>query len=129
MSGLIMECSTSKEVAMPRLLDSRGRRNPISSMPSGLEPFWKMWFSMARGMLYTMTIRSLRTRDGRFSFGVGNSSRIGNDGLISAYPIEYIPNAKIPCVTEHPPSNIIYLTCDAYGILPPVSRLTPEQAQ
>ena len=45
----------------------------------------------------------------------------------AAYPIEYIPHAKIPCVAGHP-SNIIFLTCDAFGVLPPVSRLTPEQA-
>jgi phosphoenolpyruvate carboxykinase (ATP) len=44
-----------------------------------------------------------------------------------SYPIEYIPNAKIPCVTAHP-ENIVFLTCDAFGVLPPVSRLTPEQA-
>ncbi|KAH8922400.1 ATP-utilizing phosphoenolpyruvate carboxykinase [Atractiella rhizophila] len=46
-----------------------------------------------------------------------------------AYPIEFIPNAKIPCLTSHPPTNVVYLTCDAYGILPPVSKLTREQAQ
>ncbi|KAI9634076.1 putative phosphoenolpyruvate carboxykinase [Dioszegia hungarica] len=45
-----------------------------------------------------------------------------------AYPIEYIPNAKIPCIANRQPSNIIMLTCDAFGVLPPVSRLTPEQA-
>lgn len=44
----------------------------------------------------------------------------------ASYPIEFIPNAKIPCVGGHP-SNIILLTCDAFGVLPPVSRLTPEQ--
>lgn len=43
------------------------------------------------------------------------------------YPIEYIPNAKIPCVGGHP-NNIILLTCDAFGVLPPVSKLTPAQA-
>ncbi|OXG15850.1 phosphoenolpyruvate carboxykinase (ATP) [Cryptococcus neoformans Tu259-1] len=46
-----------------------------------------------------------------------------------AYPIEYIPNAKIPCIADRQPSNIIMLCCDAFGVLPPVSRLTPEQAQ
>jgi phosphoenolpyruvate carboxykinase (ATP) len=45
----------------------------------------------------------------------------------ASYPIEFIPNAKIPCVGSHP-KNIIFLTCDAYGVLPPVSRLSPEQA-
>jgi phosphoenolpyruvate carboxykinase (ATP) len=45
----------------------------------------------------------------------------------ACYPIEHIANAKIPCVGGHP-KNIIFLTCDAFGVLPPVSRLTPEQA-
>ncbi len=45
----------------------------------------------------------------------------------ASYPIEFIDNAKIPCVGGHP-ENIILLTCDAFGVLPPVSRLTPEQA-
>jgi phosphoenolpyruvate carboxykinase (ATP) len=44
-----------------------------------------------------------------------------------SYPVEYIPNAKIPCVGGHP-KNVILLTCDAFGVLPPVSKLTPEQA-
>ncbi|KAI8389255.1 phosphoenolpyruvate carboxykinase [ATP] [Blakeslea trispora] len=43
-----------------------------------------------------------------------------------AYPIDYIPNAKIPCVGSHP-KNIILLTCDAFGVIPPVSKLTPSQ--
>ncbi|KZT62541.1 phosphoenolpyruvate carboxykinase [ATP] [Calocera cornea HHB12733] len=46
-----------------------------------------------------------------------------------AYPIEFIPSAKIPCLSTRQPSNIIMLTCDAYGVLPPISKLTPEQAQ
>ncbi|HLO54055.1 MAG TPA: phosphoenolpyruvate carboxykinase (ATP) [Saprospiraceae bacterium] len=45
----------------------------------------------------------------------------------AAYPIDFIQNAKIPCVAGQP-KNIIFLTCDAYGVLPPVSSLTPEQA-
>jgi len=44
-----------------------------------------------------------------------------------AYPLEYIPNALIPAKIDTHPSNIILLTCDAFGILPPVSKLTPEQ--
>ncbi len=45
----------------------------------------------------------------------------------SSYPIEFIPNIKKPCVGGHP-RNIVFLSCDAFGVLPPVSRLTPEQA-
>ncbi|MFN3159890.1 MAG: phosphoenolpyruvate carboxykinase (ATP) [Rubinisphaera brasiliensis] len=44
-----------------------------------------------------------------------------------AYPIEHMTNAKIPCVADHP-TDVIFLTCDAFGVLPPVSKLTPEQA-
>ncbi|MCG8585462.1 MAG: phosphoenolpyruvate carboxykinase (ATP), partial [Pirellulales bacterium] len=45
----------------------------------------------------------------------------------ASYPIEYIPNAKVPCIGGHP-RNIILLTCDAFGVLPPVSKLSPAQA-
>jgi len=44
-----------------------------------------------------------------------------------SYPVEFIENAKIPCVGSHP-KNIIFLTCDAFGVLPPVSKLTSGQA-
>jgi phosphoenolpyruvate carboxykinase (ATP) len=46
----------------------------------------------------------------------------------AAYPIEFIPNAKIPCIGGHP-NHIIFLTCDAFGVLPPISKLNAEQAQ
>ena len=45
----------------------------------------------------------------------------------AAYPIEFIPNAKIPCIGGHP-HNIIFLTYDAFGVMPPVSMLNPAQA-
>ena len=44
----------------------------------------------------------------------------------AAYPIEYIPNAKIPCVGPQP-KNVILLACDAFGVLPPVSKLNLAQ--
>ncbi len=44
-----------------------------------------------------------------------------------AYPINFVNNAKIPCICNHP-NNIILLTCDAFGVLPPVSKLTRTQA-
>jgi phosphoenolpyruvate carboxykinase (ATP) len=45
----------------------------------------------------------------------------------ASYPIQYIDNIQMPCMAGHP-KNIIFLTCDAFGVLPPVSKLTPEQA-
>lgn len=44
-----------------------------------------------------------------------------------SYPINFIDNVQIPCVAGHP-NHIIFLTCDAFGVFPPVSKLTPEQA-
>ncbi|MBI3408815.1 MAG: phosphoenolpyruvate carboxykinase (ATP) [Planctomycetes bacterium] len=44
-----------------------------------------------------------------------------------AYPIEFIRNARIPCIAGHP-TDVIFLTCDAFGVLPPVSRLSPAHA-
>ena len=44
-----------------------------------------------------------------------------------AYPLSYIPNASETGVAEHP-NNIIMLTCDAFGVMPPIAKLTPEQA-
>lgn len=45
----------------------------------------------------------------------------------ASYPIHFIDNIQMPCVAGTP-KNIIFLTCDAFGVLPPVSLLTPEQA-
>jgi phosphoenolpyruvate carboxykinase (ATP) len=44
-----------------------------------------------------------------------------------AYPVEFIENATMPSVGGHP-KNVVFLTADAFGVLPPVSRLTAEQA-
>jgi phosphoenolpyruvate carboxykinase (ATP) len=45
----------------------------------------------------------------------------------SAYPLDFIPNASRTGCAGHP-KNIIFLTADAYGVMPPVAKLTPEQA-
>ncbi len=44
-----------------------------------------------------------------------------------AYPLDYISNASETGLGGHP-KNIIMLTCDAFGVLPPIARLTPAQA-
>lgn len=60
-----------------------------------------------------------------------HSVDFSNDSLTQntrgAYPIEFIQNAKIPCLAGHP-ADVIFLTCDAFGVLPPISRLNAEQA-
>ena len=45
----------------------------------------------------------------------------------ACYPIDFIPNVAVPGLAPHP-SNVIMLTADAFGVLPPIAKLTPEQA-
>jgi len=45
----------------------------------------------------------------------------------AAYPLEYIDGAVVPSVGGHP-QNVFFLTADAFGVLPPIARLSPEQA-
>jgi phosphoenolpyruvate carboxykinase (ATP) len=45
----------------------------------------------------------------------------------ASYPLHFLSNIKTPPVGEHP-KTILFLTADANGVLPPVSKLTPEQA-
>jgi phosphoenolpyruvate carboxykinase (ATP) len=45
----------------------------------------------------------------------------------AAYPVDYIPGAVIPGIAGHP-NVILFLTADAFGVLPPIAKLTPEQA-
>ena len=44
-----------------------------------------------------------------------------------SYPIEFIQN-RTPDSMAGNPNNVVFLTCDAFGVLPPLSRLSPEQA-
>lgn len=45
----------------------------------------------------------------------------------AAYPMQYIENALVPSVGGHP-RHVIFLTADAFGVLPPLAKLSPEQA-
>ena len=45
----------------------------------------------------------------------------------SAYPVEYIPNIE-PSLRGGHPRNVVMLTCDAFGVMPPIAKLTPAQA-
>lgn len=55
------------------------------------------------------------------------SSKAITENTRAAYPIEYIPGAVISGVGGHP-KTIVFLTADAFGVLPPISRLSKEQA-
>ena len=46
----------------------------------------------------------------------------------ASYPLEYIPNAMPEMMTRSHPKNIIFLTCDAQGVLPPIARLNMNEA-
>lgn len=47
----------------------------------------------------------------------------------ASYPLEFIPNVVPERMARSHPKNIIFLTCDASGVMPPIARLSPDQAQ
>jgi phosphoenolpyruvate carboxykinase (ATP) len=55
-----------------------------------------------------------------------DSSKI-TENTRASYPIHFIPN-HVPAGVGGLPRNIVFLTADAFGVLPPIARLTPEQA-
>lgn len=55
------------------------------------------------------------------------SDRSRTENTRVSYPLHHIPNAAIPSLGQNP-RNVFFLTCDAYGVLPPISKLTPGQA-
>ena len=73
------------------------------------------------GALYENVVMDPLTRNVDF-----NDSSI-TENIRLSYPIHYINNAHIPCIAGHP-NNIILLTCDAFGVLPLVSKLDEKQA-
>ena len=54
-----------------------------------------------------------------------NDSKTENTRI--AYPLDFIPNASLIGRAPHP-KNIVMLTCDAFGVLPPIAQLDPSQA-
>jgi phosphoenolpyruvate carboxykinase (ATP) len=76
----------------------------------------KMWGTVLENVVMHPETRELDLDDARLA----ENSR-------GAYPIDWIPNAS-SSGTCGQPKNIIMLTCDAFGVMPPIARLTPEQA-
>ena len=56
-----------------------------------------------------------------FDRSITENTRVG-------YPVDFIPNCLIPGHAGHP-KTVIFLTADAFGVLPPISKLTREQAK
>ncbi|XP_062163701.1 phosphoenolpyruvate carboxykinase (ATP) 1-like [Alnus glutinosa] len=79
-----------------------------------------IWNAIKFGTVLENVVFDEHTRE------VDYSDKSVTENTRAAYPIEYIPNAKIPCVGPHP-KNVILLACDAFGVLPPVSKLSLAQ--
>jgi phosphoenolpyruvate carboxykinase (ATP) len=63
--------------------------------------------------------------EGTTQVNFANCSKTENTRV--SYPIDHIANIAVPSIGKNP-KNIFFLTCDAYGVLPPISKLTPGQA-
>jgi phosphoenolpyruvate carboxykinase (ATP) len=70
-------------------------------------------------------LENIEFKEGTTEVDYCNVSKTENTRV--SYPIEYIDNIAIPTLGLNP-KNIFFLTCDAYGVLPPIARLTPGQA-
>uniref|UniRef100_A0A0D6QV05 phosphoenolpyruvate carboxykinase (ATP) n=1 Tax=Araucaria cunninghamii TaxID=56994 RepID=A0A0D6QV05_ARACU len=79
-----------------------------------------IWNAIKFGTVLENVVFDEHTRE------VDYSDKSITENTRASYPIEFISNAKIPCVGPHP-KNVILLTCDAFGVLPPVSKLTLAQ--
>jgi len=74
---------------------------------------------------YGSILENVITNDKYNNVDYNNSSITQNTRC--AYPLHYIENSVSPAIGTHP-SNIILLTCDAFGVLPPISKLSNNQA-
>lgn len=80
-----------------------------------------IWNAIKFGAILENVILDAETRTTDFADnGLTENTRV-------AYPIEYVDRAVIPGIASHP-SVIIFLTADAFGVMPPISRLTNEGA-
>lgn len=80
-----------------------------------------IWDAIRFGSVLENTVIDERTRVPDY-----DSSAI-TENTRATYPVEHISNAVIPSKAGHP-KNVVFLTADAFGVLPPISRLSREQA-
>jgi phosphoenolpyruvate carboxykinase (ATP) len=81
----------------------------------------QIWNAIKHGAL----VENVRYFEGSNKVDFDNISVTENTRV--AYPIEYIDNIAVPSIGDAP-KNIFFLTADAFGVLPPISKLTPSQA-
>ncbi len=70
-------------------------------------------------------LENIEFHEGTTTVDYSNISKTENTRV--SYPANYIDNAVTPAIGDIP-KNIFFLTCDAFGVLPPISKLTPAQA-
>ena len=81
----------------------------------------EIWDAIKFGAL----LENINFKEGTSIVDFSDSSKTENTRV--SYPIDHIENAVQPSIGSSP-KNIFFLTCDAYGVLPPISKLTKEQA-
>jgi phosphoenolpyruvate carboxykinase (ATP) len=73
--------------------------------------------TILENVVHDRSSRKLDLNDDRFT-----------ENTRAAYPIDFIPNVVAEGVVRSHPKNVILLTCDAQGVLPPIARLDPDRA-
>jgi phosphoenolpyruvate carboxykinase (ATP) len=81
----------------------------------------QIWHAIRFGSVLENVAMDANTRELDFE------SEALTENTRAAYPVDFIDNAVIPGVGGHP-KTILFLTADAFGVLPPIARLTPDQA-
>ena len=81
----------------------------------------QIWEAIKFGALVENVIMDPETRE----FDFADSSLTENTRV--GYPVDYIPNCVIPGVAGHP-KTVVFLTADAFGVIPPISKLDKNQA-
>lgn len=81
----------------------------------------QIWNAIRFGAVLENTVIDAATR------AIDFASAAYTENTRAAYPVDFIPGAVVPGVGRHP-DVVIFLTADATGVLPPIARLTPEQA-
>jgi len=73
--------------------------------------------AILENVVYDLTTRRVDLNDDRIT-----------ENTRASYPLEFIPNVVPEKMTRTHPKNVVFLTCDASGVLPPIARLSPAQA-